>query len=116
MKYQCRGSSHTEELLGAAALLNNLNNTRLELLNGRNMVGQDTHLTRSSRDVDLNDVLGSVDGLSKVASISRLARFLSRGRPVPTKRVGGQLHIENVRNRLHFVGDFIPGEAETETA
>lgn len=57
------GALHTEELFRTSALLNHLNNTRLELLNGRNVVGQDTHFTRLGGDVDLNNVLGSVDGL-----------------------------------------------------
>lgn len=35
----------TEELLAAAALLDNLNQTGLELLNGRDVVGENTHLS-----------------------------------------------------------------------
>lgn len=53
---------HTEELL-AAALLNNLNQTGLELLNGGHVVGQDTHLSRLGGQVDLDDILGLVEGL-----------------------------------------------------
>lgn len=53
----------TEELLSTAGLLHNLDETGLELLNRRNVVGEDTHLTRLGRDVDLDDVLRLVDGL-----------------------------------------------------
>ena len=53
----------TEELLGGAVLLNDLDNARLELLNGGHVVGENTHLTRLGGDVDLDDVLGGVDGL-----------------------------------------------------
>lgn len=54
----------TEELLGATRLLNNLDQTRLELLNRGNVVGKDTHLARLGGDVDLDDLLRLVDGLS----------------------------------------------------
>lgn len=47
---------HTEELLAGAALLHNLNETGLKLLNGGNVVGKDTHLTRFGGDVDLDTV------------------------------------------------------------
>lgn len=53
----------TEELLASAALLNDLNETGLQLLNGGNVVGKDTHLARFRWDVDLNDILRLVDGL-----------------------------------------------------
>lgn len=53
----------TEELLGATGLLNNLNHTRLQLLNRGNVVGENTHLARLRGDVDLDDLLGLVDGL-----------------------------------------------------
>jgi hypothetical protein len=60
----------TEELL-AAGLLNDLDQTGLELLNRGNVVGEDTHLTRLGGDVDLDDILGLVDGLqSACAAIS----------------------------------------------
>lgn len=57
------GRGRTEELLGTTALLNNLHQTGLELLNGGNVVREDTHLARLGRDVDLDDILGLVDGL-----------------------------------------------------
>ena len=50
-------TGRTEVLLGGATLLNNLNETRLQLLDGGNVVGKDTHLTRLSGDVDLDTVV-----------------------------------------------------------
>jgi hypothetical protein len=47
----------TEELLAGAGLLNDLNETRLELLDGGNVVGEDTHLTGLGGNVHLNAVL-----------------------------------------------------------
>lgn len=51
----------TEKLLAASALLNNLDQSRLELLDRGDVVGEETHLTRLGGDVDLDDVLGGVD-------------------------------------------------------
>jgi hypothetical protein len=56
-------STREEELLRASGLLDNLNQTRLQLLNGRNVVGEDTHLSRLGGDVDLDDIVGLVDRL-----------------------------------------------------
>lgn len=56
-------TSGKEEGLGATALLDDLDDTRLKLLNGRNVVGKYTHFTRLSRKVDLDDVLRLEDGL-----------------------------------------------------
>lgn len=61
--WACKGLEHTEELLGAAALLNHLHQSRLQLLDRRHVLGKDTHLPRLCRKVDLDDVLGLVDGL-----------------------------------------------------
>ncbi len=55
--------SRTEELLAAAALLDNFDQTRLQLLDRRNVVGQDAHLTGLGRDVDLDHILRLVDRL-----------------------------------------------------
>lgn len=44
-------------------LLNNLNDTRPKGLDGRNVVGEDAHVTSSSGDVDLDDTGGRVEGL-----------------------------------------------------
>jgi hypothetical protein len=53
----------TEELLAWAALLDDLDESWLQLLDGWNVAGEDTHLTGLGWDVDLDDVLGLVDGL-----------------------------------------------------
>ena len=47
----------TEELLAGTGLLDDLNETRLELLDGGNVVGEDTHLTGLGGNVHLNAVL-----------------------------------------------------------
>jgi len=44
----------TEELLAATRLLDNLNKTGLKLLNGRNVAGKDTHVSRFCGNVDLD--------------------------------------------------------------
>lgn len=44
-------------------LLNNLNHTRPKGLDGRNVVGEDAHVTSSSGDVDLDDTGRRVEGL-----------------------------------------------------
>lgn len=51
-------SGRTEELLVGTTLLNDLNKTRLQLLNGRNVVGEDTHFSGLGGDVDLDTVGG----------------------------------------------------------
>lgn len=50
------GSSLTEELLAAGALLDDIDYTGSELLNRRDMVGKNTHVTGFGGDVDLNAV------------------------------------------------------------
>jgi hypothetical protein len=55
--------ARTEELFAAAALLNNLDESRLQLLDGRNMVCKNTHFTGFSGNVDLDDIGRLVDGL-----------------------------------------------------
>jgi hypothetical protein len=50
----------TEVLLGGAVLLENLNETGLQLLNGGNVVGKDTHLTGGGGEVDLGTVIAKV--------------------------------------------------------
>lgn len=54
---------HTEELLAAAALLDDLDQTGLQLLDGGDVVGEDTHLSGLGGEVDLDDILGLVEGL-----------------------------------------------------
>ena len=50
----------TEVLLGGAALLEDLDETGLELLDGGNVVGEDTHLTGGGGNVDLGTVIAEV--------------------------------------------------------
>lgn len=45
---------HTEELFASTTLLNDLHKPRFQLLNGRHVVGKDTHISRLSRYVDLD--------------------------------------------------------------
>lgn len=47
----------TKVLLGGTTLLDNLDKAGLELLNGGNVVGEDTHLTGGGGDVDLGPVV-----------------------------------------------------------
>ena len=54
-------SSGKEELLGGALLLDDLDQSWLELLDGWDVVGEDTHLAGIGSDVDLDDILGGVD-------------------------------------------------------
>lgn len=56
-------NGRTEVSLAAATILDDLDHARLQLLNGGNVVGQDTHISRLGGDVDLDDALGLVDGL-----------------------------------------------------
>lgn len=53
----------TEELLAAAALLNNLDQAGLQLLDGGDVVGEDTHIPGLGGQVDLDDILRLVEGL-----------------------------------------------------
>jgi hypothetical protein len=51
------GVGRTEVLLAGTALLEDLNETGLELLDGGNVVGEDTHLTGGGGEVDLGTVI-----------------------------------------------------------
>lgn len=57
------GSKRTEELLAAARLLDDLDQTGLQLLDGGHVVGEDTHISGLGGQVDLDDILGLVEGL-----------------------------------------------------
>ena len=48
---------HTEVLLGGTTLLDNLDETGLQLLNRGNVVGKHTHLTGGGGNVDLGPVI-----------------------------------------------------------
>lgn len=50
-----------EELLGATGLLNDLDQSWLELLDGWDVVGENTHLSGVGGDVDLDDILRVID-------------------------------------------------------
>lgn len=54
----------TEELLGASTL-EDLHDTRAKLFNGRNVAGEDTHVTRNGSNVDLGNSGILVDGLQR---------------------------------------------------
>lgn len=98
---------HTEELLGAATLLNNFDNTRLELLDRWDVVCEDTHLARFRGDVDLDDVLGLVDGLAFEA--------ISSAPSIIQRTAAGQLSFEVSSIALQS-GSFAPGEEEKGSA
>lgn len=66
----------TEELLGTA-LLDDLDQTGLQLLNRGDVVREDTHLARLGGDVNLDDVMAPVDGLR--AAISSRPSLVARG-------------------------------------
>lgn len=57
----CCLASRTEELLVSTRLLNNLDKTRPQLLDGGDVGCKDTHLARLGGDVDL-DAAGDVSG------------------------------------------------------
>lgn len=57
----------TEVLVGLAALLDNLNNTGAESLDGGNVVREDTHVTSSGGDVHLGDGLRREDSLTSAS-------------------------------------------------
>lgn len=64
----------TEKLLAAGALLNNLNQSRLELLDRGDVVGEETHLSGLGGEVDLDDVLRGVD-LLQLSHLSAIYSF-----------------------------------------
>lgn len=63
----------TEILLASGALLDDLDETWLQLLNGGNVVGEHTHITGFRGDVDLDDILGFINGLFGERMVSDLA-------------------------------------------
>lgn len=120
----CLSVGHTEERLGAAVLLDDLDDTGLELLNGGNVVGEDTHLTRLGGDVDLDDVLRLEDGLPAAVSM-RCYKFSQHRDGAPKRKsrsssaIGSHNSVRSVWSTLrrHFErGRVIPGEAETGSA
>ena len=63
------GIGRTEELLVGTALLHDLNETGLQLLNGGNVVGENTHLTGLGGDVNLDTVV-------RVVSLNRMVGLI----------------------------------------
>jgi hypothetical protein len=47
----------TKELLASTTLLNDLNESRLQLFDRRNVICEDTHLAGLRRNVDLDNIL-----------------------------------------------------------
>ena len=101
-------SARTEELLGAG-LLDDLDDAGLDLLDGGNVVGEDTHLTRLGGDVDLDDILRLVDGL--VEAISRGFRDISR-----TGRHAGSIGSQSSVGKPLGSVECIPGEEGPSSA
>ena len=56
--------AHTEELFGSAALFDDLDKAWLQLLNGGDVIGKDTHFSRFSRNIDLDTIVHSPGKLS----------------------------------------------------
>lgn len=102
----------TEELLGTTSLLDNLDDSGLQLLNGGNVVGQDTHFTGLGGNVDLNDVLGVVDGL--IAVISMESARNSRNMSIRARGWSGSRGIG--RFALQVIVSIVPGEEESSSA
>lgn len=65
----------TEELLGSTGRLDDLDETGSESLDGGNVVGEDTHVTRSSGDVtgSHRSQRGPVVSASLAAGVGRLS-------------------------------------------
>jgi hypothetical protein len=105
----------TEELLAGTAFLDDFDQTGLQLLDGRDVVGEDTHLTGLGRNVDLDDILGSVDGLHAVI---RLVLFFSCLHPVlPHLRPpesNWQLERRRERGEIDFAYLVGKGQAELD--
>lgn len=65
----------TEELLAATGLFNDLNQAGLKLLDRRNVVGEDTHFSGLGGHVDLDNILGLVDGLLRELALLHQTNF-----------------------------------------
>jgi hypothetical protein len=98
----------TEELLGAAALLNHLDDTGLQLLDRGNVLGKNTHLAGLSGEVDLDDIGGLVDGLVAAITCQPTRSHSSRRARPPSSQL--------IRARLGAIKKsacFIPGGGAT---
>ncbi len=107
----------TEELLAAAALLNDLDQAGLQLLDGGNVVGEDTHLSGFRGDVDLDDILRLVDRLcdAQISAPSFFTRSLPPpgGASMPDSYGGRNYRVEDVDHQWDRVipGEGVPGSA-----
>lgn len=99
----------TEELLAGTVLLDDLNQTGLQLLDGGHVVREDTHLSGLGGDVDLDDALGLVDGL-----LRQLARF-DDGRG-PIDPAGALVGIWRPGTGYLALGEVVPGGGGTGSA
>ena len=59
--------TRTEPLFRRVTALDDLNDTRAKRLDRRRVVGEDTHVTSSCSQVDLDGIGGRVDGLAELA-------------------------------------------------
>lgn len=75
---------HTEVLLGGTTLLKDLNEAGLQLFDGGNVVGENTHLTGGGGDVDLGPVV------AKDSSVFREQRTWTRRAKKRTRRSSGR--------------------------
>ena len=73
MRFASEVRSRTEKLLGATGLLVDLNQTGLQLLNGWNVVGENTHLSGLGGDVDL-DTIDKGNAISTIITMPRAGR------------------------------------------
>lgn len=76
------------------------------------MVGENTHVTGLGGDVDLDDILGLVDGLQSIAVISIAGTFVERRIPSTPAQ------SDRISSKIRFFGAqlFIPGKAGPSSA
>lgn len=86
-------SSRKEELLGGSGLLDHLDQSWLKLLNGWDVVGEDTHLSGVGGNVDLDDILGGVDLLYGADIISDCSVFRGSQPCLPQASLGPLVYI-----------------------
>ena len=65
--YKNKPVRRTEEFLCRVTGLDDLDDAGTESLNARYVVGEDTHVTSSCSQVDLDGIGGRVDGLAELA-------------------------------------------------
>lgn len=104
--YLLRTGKRTEELLGLAVLLNDLNGAGSQLLDARNVAGEDTHVSGLGGNVDL-DTVGSRSSLISFNLLFPLhcvslfsAQSSNISIPSSGRRKG--LSREDVKRRTHW--------------